>query len=79
MATYSYICASDLNRDGLGLELWRGGEMIGEVFRWDNSFDKVEHPIGKLTISLWGKDVPLPVVDDWIEHAKRRLTDYPLE
>ena len=69
MADFSYSLASDVHlRDGLGLQLWKGDEQCGEVFRSD------EHRT--MTINLWTKDLPLEVVERLIADAKDRLLPY---
>ncbi len=69
MADFSYILASDVYlRDGLGLELWRDEEQVGEVFRSD------EHKL--MTITLWKKDLPLEVIERFIADAKDRLLPF---
>ena len=71
MARYSQIVASDLIRDGLGVELWEEEEHVGEVFRSDR--EQI------VTVTLWKENVPLDVVDDWIAYAKDRLLPFPTE
>jgi hypothetical protein len=69
MADFTYIVASDVNpRDGLGLELWKDGEQLGEIFRSD------EHR--SMTISLWKQYLPLEVIERFIADARDRLLPY---
>ncbi|HTR42689.1 MAG TPA: hypothetical protein VMH87_13840 [Pseudomonadales bacterium] len=58
---YSTVIASDLQRDGMGLELYRDGKLIAEVFYSDAT--------GKFTISLFEKNLPMPVIEDYIAEA----------
>ena len=59
------IVASDLNRDSLCLELWDGNEQIAEI-----AYSDTTHV---MTMSMWRQDLPLSMVEELIEYAKRRL------
>ena len=65
MSSFSRIVASDVIRDGTGVELWQDEEHVGEVFQSDR--DKT------VTVTLWKQDLPLDVVADWITFAKEQL------
>ena len=60
--------ASDLSRDGCGIELWDGDEQIGEVFRWDGQ--------RKMTITLWRENLDLALVEMLITRANEELPPY---
>jgi hypothetical protein len=62
---YQMIRASDLNRDGMGLELLSGGRTIAEVFHSDVS--------GDFTISLFQQELPLVVIERLIAEARIAL------
>ena len=60
--------ASDVGRDGCGIELFDGEEQIGEVFRSDRH--------RRMTVTLWREDVDLDLVDMLIARAKEELPPY---
>lgn len=64
---YSLTMASNVVRDGVALELEEVGRPsnFAEVFFHDES--------GEMTISTFGKDFPLPVIEELIALAKTRL------
>jgi hypothetical protein len=68
MSEYSQIVASDIDRDGLGLELWEGKEQIAEIFRSDRE--------QQLKISLWKQDLPVELIEKLIADAKHRLLPF---
>jgi hypothetical protein len=57
--------ASDLARDGLGLELLYNGQVVAEVFRCD-----ADH---SLTINTFGNVLPLVTMEELIAEARQRL------
>ena len=65
MREFSQLIASDVDRDGLGLELWEGDEQVAEIFRWDGKRE--------LTISIWKQDLPLETIEGFIADARNRL------
>jgi hypothetical protein len=60
--------ASDVDRDGIGLELYKNGKMVGEIFRSDR--EKM------LTISLFESDLPLNEIERLVFEAKKRLLPF---
>ena len=56
------IRASDLQRDGMGMELHSGNRTVAEVF-----YSDVTH---EFTVSLFEPDLPLEVVEQLIAAAK---------
>ena len=62
---YSTIRTSDLQRDGMGLELRRDSRLVAEVFFSDAS--------GEFTISLFEQSIPLPVIEQLIAEARTDL------
>ena len=62
------ILASNIDRDGLGLELWNDEEEVAEVFRSDK--------LQTLTVSVWQENVPLELIEDLIVEAKQRLLPF---
>ena len=65
---FSRIVASDVDRDGLGLELWQGEKQVAEIFRSDRKRE--------LTITLWEENLPLEIIDGFIADAKNRLLPF---
>ena len=65
---YSQLLASDIWRDGLGLELWDGDDHVAEIFRSDRE--------RTLAISLWREDIPLEIIEEFIADARRRLLPF---
>jgi len=57
--------ASDVLRDGLGVELLSDGDVVAEVFRSDK--DK------SLIITTFGHDIPLVEVERLISRARQEL------
>lgn len=68
-ARYTTLKASDILRDGIGLELhwWAQGQdsIIAEVF-----YSDANHT---WTLNTFDHDVPLELVEELIAEAKRRL------
>jgi hypothetical protein len=68
-AQYSTVVASDLERDGMGLELhWhcQGQDaVVAEVFMSDKD--------GSWTLNTFECDVPLELIEELIAEAKARL------
>jgi hypothetical protein len=62
---YSTVLASDLQRDGMGLELQQDGRVVAEVFHSDVS--------GEFTISLFVENIPLSIIEQLISEAHIRL------
>jgi hypothetical protein len=62
---YSTVLASDLQRDGMGLELSRDTRLIAEVFFSDKT--------GELIISLFEEGIPLTVIEQFIAEARTGL------
>ncbi len=65
--------ASDIVRDGMGLELLEGempgGEVVAEVFFSDQS--------ASFTVSLFAPDLPLEAVEALLAEAQRVLPPVP--
>ena len=59
------IRASDLQRDGMSLELQQGDETVAEVFYSDIA--------GEFSISIFAPAVPLEVIERLIATSKRTL------
>jgi len=62
---FQMIRASDLKRDGMGLELHSGSHAVVEVFYSDATRE--------FTISLFEQDLPLEVIEQLISAAKAVL------
>ena len=59
---YHTIRASDLRRDGMGLELHLGSRVVAEVFYSDAT--------GDFTVSLFEQGLPLPLIERLIAEAR---------
>jgi hypothetical protein len=57
--------ASDINRDGIGIELLSAGEVVAEVFRFES-----DHT---LTITTYNHDLPLVALESLILRARQAL------
>ncbi|BDY05601.1 hypothetical protein F0521_26420 [Ferrimonas sp. YFM] len=64
---YSLIIASDVSeeRDGIGLELYSGKELVLEIFRDDRRRDT--------TMSIYRESLPLEVVEKCIMAFKKEI------
>ena len=62
---FTTIMASDLQRDGMGLELYCGDVAIAEVFASDKD--------GTWTLTTFNRDVRLELIEELIAEAKARL------
>jgi hypothetical protein len=62
---YSTIRASDLQRDGMSLEPSRDSVFVAEIFFSDVTREFV--------ISLFDKDLPLPMIEQFIAEARTDL------
>ena len=64
---YRTVRGSDIHRDGMYLELIdsASGDEVGEVFYSDES--------GRMQITIFQQDMPLDVIERFIEKAKRDL------
>lgn len=60
--------ASDVIRDGLGVELLHGGNVVAEIFRCD-----ADH---SLIITTFGNDLPLVAIEEFIAEARIRLQQF---
>jgi len=66
---YTTLVASDIERDGMGLELHRHAQnqdvAIAEIFLSDKN--------GSWTLNTFDSDVPLELIEQLISEAKTRL------
>jgi hypothetical protein len=62
---YRTLRASDLQRDGMALELYCGSELAAEVFYSDAT--------GEFSISLFARNLPLSVIEQFVAEARRSL------
>ena len=62
---FTFQLASDIQRDGLGVELSTDAGILAEVFRCD-----ADHT---LTFTAYTQDIPLTAVEELIMHARSRL------
>lgn len=60
--------ASDIIRDGLGVELLSNGSVVAEVFRCDAN--------KTVTITTFNHDLPLVAIEQLIAYARERLTAF---
>ena len=68
-ARYTTLMASDVQRDGIGLELWSTvqgqARTVAEVF-----YSDAEHT---WTLNTFDCDVPLEIIEELIAKGRRRL------
>lgn len=62
---YEMTRASDLQRDGMSLELSQGGQALAEVFYSDLT--------GQFSISVFASAVPLELIEQLIVTARKSL------
>ncbi|MDR4307944.1 hypothetical protein IHQ68_15080 [Chelatococcus sambhunathii] len=67
-SSFRFQVASDIHRDGLGLELWENEEMVAEVFRCDAD--------NSLSFSCWKIDIPFVHVERMVKLARTRLGEF---
>ncbi len=67
---YTFFTASHVTKghDGLGLECWRGNDMIFEIFRNDETL--------RFEVSLFEQDVPLELLEFAISTARESLGEF---
>ncbi len=66
---YKLQTASDIQRDGLGVELYdKDGEVIVEVFRKDSD--------NTFSINTFDNDVPVDAIEMLLKYAHYRLQDF---
>jgi hypothetical protein len=67
---YEYIIASDVQRDGIGVELWLEpaptGHLLAEVFRNDSK--------KKIEVTLYEKDFDFILLEKTISYFKQEIT-----
>lgn len=64
---YHTLRASDIIRDGIGLELYhsKSGKLLSEIFHSD-----ITH---EMTLSTFEPDIPLDIMERFIQRAKTDL------
>ena len=65
---YEFLCVSDVQRDGVGVELWNATELLAEIFRSD--CNKV------VSVSTFNNDIQKSVFMDFLAYARRKLVEY---
>lgn len=67
---YTFFTASHviMGHDGLGLECWRGNDMVFEVFRNDETL--------RFEVTLFEQDVPLELLEYAIPTARKSLGEF---
>ena len=68
LAGFRVQLASDVIRDGLGLELLRADRVVAEVFRCDAN--------RSLTVTTFDQNIPLTAMEAFIAMARVRLGDF---
>ena len=67
--TFEFVIASDVSRDGLGVELAEstpdGRATVAEVFRSDAD--------GRMTFTAYEEDIPLSAIEQLLAEARRVL------
>lgn len=59
------IIASDVERDGFGIQIYRNNELVIEIFREDTN--------RKRTVTIYKKDIPLELMEESIEIFKKEI------
>ena len=59
------IIASDVKRDGIGIEVYRNDELIVEIFRSDS--------VKTRTITVFKEDISLDLMEECIEIFKKEI------
>ncbi len=62
---FKTIIASDIVRNGLGIELWDKDEIVAEIFRNDN--------LKKIQISTFRPDLPLEILEKLITEFDKEI------
>lgn len=67
---YKFFTASHVikGHDGLGLECWRGEDMVFEIFRNDEAL--------RFEVTLFEQDVPLELLEYAVPTARKSLGDF---
>ena len=67
---YTFFTTSHVieGHDGLGLECWRGNDMVFEIFRNDETL--------RLEVTLFEQDVPLELLEYAIPTARQSLGEF---
>lgn len=66
---YHIKIASDIIRDGLGVELWDSNDnVIAEIFRCDANYT--------VLVNTFNNDIPLSVLESLINFARERLEPF---
>ena len=59
------IVASDVERDGIGIEVYRNNELIIEIFRSDSKQNR--------TVKLFKENISLDLIEESIEIFKKEI------
>lgn len=67
---YKFFTASSVKKghDGLGIECWRGNDMVFEIFRNDETL--------RFEVTLFAQDVPLELLEYAIPTARESLGEF---
>lgn len=67
---YEFLTASRVTKghDGLGIECWRGNDMVFEIFRNDETL--------RFEVTLFEQDVPLELLEYAIPTARESLGEF---
>ncbi|KWU51945.1 hypothetical protein [Pseudomonas palleroniana] len=67
---YEFLTASSVTKghDGLGIECWRGNDMVFEIFRNDETL--------RFEVTLFEQDVPLELLEYAIPTARESLGEF---
>lgn len=69
VGSYYIKVASDIVRDGLGVELWDSNDnMVAEVFRCDTNYT--------ILVNTFNNDIPMSVLESLINFARERLEPF---
>ena len=59
------VIASDVGRDGIGIEVYRNDELVLEIFRSDSKKTR--------TVTIYRQEVELKLLEESIENFKREI------
>lgn len=67
---YEFLTASSVTKghDGLGIECWRGNDMVFEIFRNDETL--------RFEVTLFEPSVPLELIEYAVQIARDSLGDF---
>jgi hypothetical protein len=62
---HTTIVASDINRDGIGVEIYRDDKLVVEIFRSDSQLTR--------TVTVYERDIKLGLLEESIRIFKKEI------